>query len=243
MEISLRLVYRDTMKTLAENLRAFRRLRGLTQDQLAVRAGVSQTTIDKIEQGRTLKSKFLPNIAVALSVPLEKLDPAVAEAMEQFSENKKLFPESFYTLKPPESWPLYGIDRENDNDYFSISKEPILTIPAPRMFIGINVQCILWDNDLLSPIIDAGDSLFFNIDGTTYAGKTGLFFSSGHNNRRYMLAKLVMADEKKWTVKTYNNDKIYELPLEEWPICAPLKVRYCYDLGDSIRNRGSFAFL
>lgn len=61
------------MKSLQERLREERKLRGWSQKQLAVKAGVSQTTIADIERGRNQGSTFLPNIAKALDLTVEEL--------------------------------------------------------------------------------------------------------------------------------------------------------------------------
>lgn len=65
------------MTIIAQNVRAARQRKGWSQEQLAAAAGISQTTIDKIERGETRNSRFLPKIATVLEVPLSELDPEV----------------------------------------------------------------------------------------------------------------------------------------------------------------------
>lgn len=62
-----------SLNTFGERLLFAREKRGLSQDQLGEKAGVSQVTINHIETGRNASSKKLVNIARALNVPAEWL--------------------------------------------------------------------------------------------------------------------------------------------------------------------------
>ncbi|MFN3261668.1 MAG: helix-turn-helix domain-containing protein [Pikeienuella sp.] len=59
--------------TLAGRLKHAMALAGLTQEPLALRAGISQTTVTDIARGRNATSKKLPLIAKALGVRLDWL--------------------------------------------------------------------------------------------------------------------------------------------------------------------------
>lgn len=61
------------MNTLQERLSGARHKAGLTQAQLATRAGVSQSTIAQIESGRNSGTKFAVRLAKALDVSVEWL--------------------------------------------------------------------------------------------------------------------------------------------------------------------------
>lgn len=65
---------------IAENLRRFREGAGLSQDQLADEARVSQQLISQIERGENLTTKKLPQIAHALGKPVFELDPNFSPA-------------------------------------------------------------------------------------------------------------------------------------------------------------------
>jgi len=62
-----------SLNTFGERLLFAREKRGLSQDQLGEKAGVSQVTINHIEKGRNASSKKLVDIARALKVPAEWL--------------------------------------------------------------------------------------------------------------------------------------------------------------------------
>lgn len=63
--------------TLGQKIRARREEMNLSQDALAKRVGISQVAIDKIESGKTLKSRYLPEILSALGMPLDLISPGV----------------------------------------------------------------------------------------------------------------------------------------------------------------------
>jgi transcriptional regulator with XRE-family HTH domain len=60
-------------------IREAREKRQWSQKDLAARAGISQVAVMKIESGVTRKSKFLPNIAQALELPLSQIDPSLSQ--------------------------------------------------------------------------------------------------------------------------------------------------------------------
>lgn len=66
------------MPTIAENLRRIRKLRRLSQDALAVKAGVSQQLISQLETGKNEATTELPALAEALDVAVHEIDEAYA---------------------------------------------------------------------------------------------------------------------------------------------------------------------
>lgn len=60
--------------TLGERIKANRRARGWTREQLAVRASVSGSTIGRIERGEhTPRASVIIALALALELPVEQL--------------------------------------------------------------------------------------------------------------------------------------------------------------------------
>lgn len=53
-------------------MRAARKARGMTQDQLATRVGVSQNVISKIEKGQVISSTAIPTICKVLKIDLPR---------------------------------------------------------------------------------------------------------------------------------------------------------------------------
>lgn len=67
--------YSPAVMSIADNLKRRREAAGLSQPQLAAKAGVSQQLISQIERGENLTTKKLPQIARALGARVEDLDP------------------------------------------------------------------------------------------------------------------------------------------------------------------------
>lgn len=63
---------------MAQRIRAFRKLKGLTQDELARKLGVSIAVLGSIERGtRKADSKMLNKITESLEIELDELLPNV----------------------------------------------------------------------------------------------------------------------------------------------------------------------
>ena len=70
-------------QTLAQQIRSARELRGWTQEQLAVRADVSRSTIQNLENGRRSPQRgSLGRIAAALGISVEALKRAGEEQVD-----------------------------------------------------------------------------------------------------------------------------------------------------------------
>lgn len=63
--------------TLGQKIRARREEMELSQADLAKRIGISQVAIDKIERGKTLKSRYLPEVLSILGMPLDLISSTV----------------------------------------------------------------------------------------------------------------------------------------------------------------------
>jgi len=66
--MAIRTKKRDGGESLGKRLRGRRRELGLTQEQLAERAGTTQAVIQKIENGKSLRPRKIDEIASALDI-------------------------------------------------------------------------------------------------------------------------------------------------------------------------------
>jgi transcriptional regulator with XRE-family HTH domain len=62
-----------SLQTLGARIRYYRERLGLSQDELALRVGAAQQTIQSLESGKIRKSTFLPHIAKVLGVDFDTL--------------------------------------------------------------------------------------------------------------------------------------------------------------------------
>jgi len=83
------------VKTLAERFKFARENAGLSQDDLAVKVGVTQQSIAKIENGITLQPRKIKELAISLGVSQQWLQLGIEENAELstmwFKNQKKLF--------------------------------------------------------------------------------------------------------------------------------------------------------
>jgi transcriptional regulator with XRE-family HTH domain len=89
-------------------IRKYREALGLSQAELGKAVGVSQATIDKIENGRTALSRFLPRIAARLGIPLKQLDPLIEVQQRQPGQQES------DAAGPPEHRSSRGAAREEE---------------------------------------------------------------------------------------------------------------------------------
>jgi transcriptional regulator with XRE-family HTH domain len=66
---------------LGRRIREAREAKRMSQVALARIVGISQTTLQKIESGETVWSRFMPQIWAAVGLPLSELNPIFAEGM------------------------------------------------------------------------------------------------------------------------------------------------------------------
>jgi transcriptional regulator with XRE-family HTH domain len=74
----------DVVQLLGRNVRRYRKLKGMTQEQLALEAGMERSYVSDLERGeRNPSVKALGRLAAALSVaPMDLLDTAAESAPE-----------------------------------------------------------------------------------------------------------------------------------------------------------------
>jgi transcriptional regulator with XRE-family HTH domain len=68
---------------IAENLKAQRGQKKISQEKLAKLSGVSQQLISQIENGKNTSTKSLPDLAKALECSVSDLDPAYSEPVDE----------------------------------------------------------------------------------------------------------------------------------------------------------------
>lgn len=107
-----------------EIIREKREAAGLSQTELAKRIGTNQQTIDKIEDGTTRQSGFLPAISAELGINLEQLIPALKKQPGRFIPGTDLVGR--------EDLPVFGAT-EAGKGTFVVTNAPVDWIgrPAP----------------------------------------------------------------------------------------------------------------
>ena len=81
----------QTRERIGKRIAALRKLAGMTQDQLALRAGIQRTHLGRIEAGKyAVTLETLQAIAEALWMTIDIVDPALADLapLKRLTEEK-----------------------------------------------------------------------------------------------------------------------------------------------------------
>lgn len=194
--------------------RAARKAKGWSQEQLADAAGVSQTTIDKIENGRTLNSRFLPRLAAALEVPLAELDPELEfKSREGFGVSWRPLREA----EAGENIPIYAAV-EGGRGQFLINKDPIGEMSKPPALAGVSGgYAVMVHGESMVPAFRPGDIAIVNPKMPITPESEYVFYTEDAADDRAVIKYLLKALPESWFVEQYNPKKRFALAKGEWP--------------------------
>lgn len=181
-----------SMNTFGERLRWARKLRGLTQEQLAVQSGVPQGTISKAEREKQLSSKSTPQLAKALRVnamwlatgdpDLAPKETAAMTALANPIEDTVRFKLLTATLGMGP-----GVPAEINHD------EQVCEIETTRQWVNArlskatsmaNIRIVTGLGDSMKPTIGDGDAVFVDT-GTTRADVDAVY-ALEHNGELFL---------------------------------------------------------
>ncbi len=192
---------------------------GMSQEELAAQAGTSQGTIDKIENDRSLRSKFLPAVFNVLGLPLELLTNDAAKQAAQ-----AIVPRD--SLVGGADLPIYTAVRAGAiDDSILVSPDPIDYVKRPeplaRATKGYGLYVI---GDSMEPAFRQGDLALVHPNVPPKAGDEVVVCSIDTDGEHYAVIKLltkVTAD--KWHLRQYNpgpgEPAEFTLDRREWPTC------------------------
>lgn len=144
----------DDDMSLGDRIRAERERRGWSQADLGRRIGVSQVTVAKIETGVTVKSKWLPELMNALSIPMSGSQPEAPT--EPHPEDLALLRQSL-----PQDIPVKGVAVGGNDADFSFNgaiSEYVRRPPGLAKALGVYAVHVV--SDSMSPKFEPSDLLF-----------------------------------------------------------------------------------
>lgn len=100
---------------------------GWSQHDLAKAVGTSQATIDKIENHRSMQSRYLPAIFDALNIPLEQL----AKSKGAPPASNASFPPKYQKFTQARRIPLYGQTEAGANGRFVMNGMKVADVFCP----------------------------------------------------------------------------------------------------------------
>jgi phage repressor protein C with HTH and peptisase S24 domain len=201
-----------------ELIRKRREELGLSQAQLAKQSGgISQATVEKIEKGETLRSKFLPLIAKRLGLPLESLDPSLA-GLPEAAERPPAPPPIL--VSRDRDFPIYASVEGGPGEILR-STDPIDFIPRPAPVAHVKeAYGLVVTGESMAPEFKPGETALVNPKLPLIADEVYVFYSEMHGEARATIKHLRRATPTAWLVSQHNpprgKSKEFELPREEW---------------------------
>lgn len=161
------------MDSLGDRIRMRRQALGLSQADLAEKAGISQQAVAKIEQGQTRRPGSIVEIAHALAASPEWLQnggplPGGQPAGGPRSERRKAADGDGVVVAPeiripametlPRDLPVYGAAEAGDSGLFEFNGEIVDYVRRPPGLIGVrNAFAIFVSGDSMVPVYRDGD--------------------------------------------------------------------------------------
>jgi transcriptional regulator with XRE-family HTH domain len=199
------------MTNIANHVRNLRLDLGWSQAALAKRAGVSQSTVDKIERGVTDRSRFLTEI--------------LRELHEASPEGTRTTPLAAYERQPfmGPTVQVFAAIAESDGS-LHLSKEALSSVTRPS-FLSSEGYALSIPTADMSPEYEPGDIAL--VDPLVPPGEnmTCLFFPDQKRERAF-LRRLVGSFNKKWIVRRWAGGENSYLMQSDWPIAQRIVGRY-----------------
>jgi phage repressor protein C with HTH and peptisase S24 domain len=196
---------------LKDNLIRLRTARGWSQQELANRVGVRQNTIAAIETGATTRTKYLADIARALGVTVDELDPPEGLAGAPL-------PPPVFT--GPRDFPVYSSAEGGPGEVIR-SVEPVDWVPRPAPVSHINdAYCMLVSGDSMFPEFRPGDSAIVNPRLPIVGNEVYVFYRELKGEGRATIKQLRRATPESWLLSQHNppagQKHDFSLPRRDW---------------------------
>lgn len=214
-------------------IRTERKKRQWSQARLAKEIGTSQPAVKKIEDGTTVKSKYLPKIAEVLSIPLAKLDPSLSQNLGgNVNQSGNVNPPSrnhpLQTIPGDQlmgnyDLPVHAIV-EGGRGALVLSSEPFTSIARPNVLAGIKgAYGVLIRGNSMAREFNEGDIAYVNPHKPPRNGDPCVFQSQKEDGTveatiKY-LARSPDASDTLWYVEQSNPPRKFTLKKAEWQLC------------------------
>ena len=155
------------MDSIGDIVRARREQMGMSQERLAEQAGTSQTTIDKIENNRSQRSRFLPAVARVLGLDIETIAPGVAAAPAPNASAPMPLPEL-----PQRQIPVYGVAVGGDDGRMKFNGERLDMVGCPPELRAVpNAYAVYVAGDSMVPSFKPGQIAWVHPNRTARPGQ------------------------------------------------------------------------
>lgn len=207
-------------KSMGDRIRERRQSLGLTQEELARRAGTTQTTIEKIENGKSLRSRYLPSVYTVLDWPLDEL---ANESVK--THDKRPVYVARTDLVRGRDFPVYA-SVEAGQGSFIVDSDPVDWVgrPAPLEHVKDGYGLIV-TGDSMEPVFRQGDVALVHPRLPPRIDEAVVLYTA--NRDRATIKEYRGATEKLWKLRRYSpKQEDFTVPKAEWPICHSVVGRF-----------------
>ena len=174
-------------RLLGQRILAAREAKGWSQKELGDRVGCSQPAIKDIEDGKTLRSRFIPDIELALGLTAEG-KPAQQEGTQSTGDRRL---------------PIFGT-RESGGSVLMLSDDIIDAAPMPERLSAVpGAYGIYMSGNCMSPRYREGDLLLIHPHLSPRPGDGVAIFSE--DRKLAQIFEFVGSTDSAWVVVRYND--------------------------------------
>lgn len=202
------------MGTVGENVRRLRVAAGLSQDDLAVAAKTTQSTIDRIERDEVANSRFLPRIAGALRASLSELDESYVDGTE--AHRPSLPPVT--QVGADRDFPIYTAAEGGPGEIIR-SVDPVDWWPRPVEVLKVKGAYGMYVvGESMIPEFEPGQVAVINPNLPFVVGKPYIFYMENGGEPRATVKRLRRATADAWHVTQHNPKQDFTLSRDLWTI-------------------------
>lgn len=198
---------------IGKNVSSAREKKGWSVAKLAREIGVALNTIQSIESGATQKSKYLPDIARVLGVPLTDIDPLQTAPLAE-----PTIPADKLTVG--RDLPVYGTTEAGEG-VMVLTSEPVDRAERPPSVANVkDAYGVIVYGDSVAPAARSGDVVVVHPHLPPRLGDLCVFRGDDHGEFHSLLKEFVANVGDSWRVKRYQPDeKTFTIKKKDWPEC------------------------
>jgi transcriptional regulator with XRE-family HTH domain len=208
---------------LGENVRRHREAAGLSQQQLAKRVGMTQSSIALIESGDTARTRFLPQLAAALNVNIHDLDPSLAPPGPGGGTVTTI-------TTPGNDFPIYA-SAEGGEGTIILSTDPVDFMPRPAPLAHVrNSYGLYLTGDSMVPEFWPGEVAMVNPVLPIIAQVPAILYTEKHGEARATIKRIEKATADTWHLRQWNpptgKRETFTLPRKDWAVAHRVIGKY-----------------
>lgn len=208
--------------SLKDNLARIRKERKMSQTELASLVGVRQNTIAAIESGLTRKTKYLPEIAKALEVPIVDLEPSAGGFSILVNGRDMIRPEP----SQRETCPVYA-SAQGGRGGEEVVIEPVDYAPRPPILLRTkDAYAVRVTGESMVPALRPGDLAFVD-PYSTPRRDDDVVLQRDEAGSMFGIVKTYLGEDKNhYHLRQYNPKRDFKVSRKDWVKCHLIVGKY-----------------